>query len=52
LDDALYTLEKDRNNLIRDEKVLAVTKQQPVPKFKENIYTAEGSAVYLARQLL
>ena len=49
MDDALYKLEKDRNNLIRDTKVLNVTKEAPIEKFKENIYTAEGSAIYLAR---
>jgi hypothetical protein len=52
LDDALYLLENERNNLIRDEKVLKVTKEHRQSKFQENIYTAEGSAVFLARQLL
>ena len=33
LDDALYLLENERNNLIRDEKVLKVTQAQKQEKF-------------------
>ena len=45
-------MEKERMNMIRDEKITKITEKPLQQKFKENLRSADGSIVFLARYLV
>jgi len=39
-------------NMIRDEKIRQITGEEAKYKFKENLRTADGSAIFLSKFLI
>lgn len=52
LDEALYFLEKERRNSLREEEIFKVTKEPINKLIMEDICTADGSIIVLAKYLL
>lgn len=52
LDESLYYLEKERSNVLRDEQIQKVTNEFQQKTILEDICTADGSIMVLARYLL
>ena len=52
LDEALYFLEKERRNSLREESIFQITKEPINKLILEDICTADGSIVVLAKYLL
>lgn len=38
-------------NILREEQIVTVTNGQKVQKFQENIFTAQGSCVFMAKYI-
>ncbi|CAD8078858.1 unnamed protein product [Paramecium sonneborni] len=52
LDESLYYLEKERQNVLRDEAIYQVTKELLPQSIMEDICQADGSLIVLAKYLL
>ena len=52
LDEALYFLEKERRNSLREEAIFEITKEPINKLILEDICTSDGSIVVLAKYLL
>lgn len=52
LDESLYYLEKERQNVLRDDEIYQVTKELVPKLIMEDICSADGSIIVLAKYLL
>jgi len=52
LDEGLYYLEKERANITRDEKIFEINKKHINKHILDDIFTADGSILVLARYMI
>lgn len=52
LDESLYFLEKERQNVLRDEEIQKVTNEITNKVISEDICTSDGSLLVLAKYLI
>ena len=52
LDEGLYYLEKERANIIRDEKIFEISKEHINKQILDDIFKSEGSLLVLAKYMI